>query len=153
MSERTITNRDAKAAGFPDRAALLAALVGTGRIYRVGLKLAGPDPRIALRNETSISDDELAAIERKLARLDRASGAGPWTLTALKLIARRPATRAVLLAKSIGWERAPFKLNIRKLKAMGLTISLEIGYRLSPRGKVVLKSLTRTTARSSRRRP
>ena len=34
-------------------------------------------------------------------------------------------------------ERAPFKLNVRKLKALGLTESLEKGYRLSPRGEAL----------------
>jgi hypothetical protein len=31
-------------------------------------------------------------------------------------------------------EMPPFKVNVRKLKALGLTESLEIGYRLSARG-------------------
>ena len=29
----------------------------------------------------------------------------------------------------------PFKRNVRKLKELGLTESLEVGYRLSPRGE------------------
>jgi hypothetical protein len=157
VAPEDITEREARAAGFAGHAALLAELDrrGAGNIYRIGLKLAGPDPRIALQKSAKLSDEERGAISGKLARLDRAGAAGPWTLTALRLIAKRPATRAVLLARSIGWERAPFKLNIRKLKAMGLTESLEIGYRLSPRGKVVLKDLEKqsATARSSRRRP
>jgi hypothetical protein len=36
-------------------------------------------------------------------------------------------------------DKLPFKLNVRKLKALGLTESLEIGYRLSPRGLVFMK--------------
>jgi hypothetical protein len=35
-------------------------------------------------------------------------------------------------------ERLPFKANVRKLKALGLTESLDIGYRLSPRGEALL---------------
>jgi hypothetical protein len=38
-------------------------------------------------------------------------------------------------------ERAVFKLDIRKLKESGLTESLEVGYRLSPRGKRLLDHL------------
>jgi hypothetical protein len=38
-------------------------------------------------------------------------------------------------------EKAPFKANVRKLKGLGLTESLEIGYRLSPRGRAVLRHL------------
>jgi len=34
--------------------------------------------------------------------------------------------------------RLPFKANVRKLKALGLTESLEVGYRLSPRGEALL---------------
>ena len=34
-----------------------------------------------------------------------------------------------------------FKINVRKLKEMGLTESLDIGYRLSPRGEALLRSL------------
>jgi hypothetical protein len=35
-------------------------------------------------------------------------------------------------------ERLPFKANVRKLKALGLTESLDVGYRLSPRGEALL---------------
>jgi hypothetical protein len=154
---KRITEAEARKAGFADRASLMAALQfpETGRIYRIALTRAGPDPRVALRKASKLSPDELDALAARLQRLDRASPAGPWTLTALRLIRKRPATRAVLLARSIGWERAPFKLNIRKLKALGLTESLDIGYRLSPRGRVVLKFLEKAaaTAPSNRRRP
>ena len=37
-----------------------------------------------------------------------------------------------------GRETQPFKLDVRKLKALGLTVSLETGYRLSPRGQAWL---------------
>ena len=36
-----------------------------------------------------------------------------------------------------------FKPLVRKLKALGLTESLEVGYRLSPRGAAVLAALDR----------
>ncbi len=71
---------------------------------------------------------------RKLDRLDRASSHGPWTREALDLIERWPARRAPDLAAMVGRETQPFKTDIRKLKAMGLTESLQVGYRLSPRG-------------------
>jgi len=41
----------------------------------------------------------------------------------------------------MGLDRPVFKLNIRKLKESGLTESLEVGYRLSPRGKRLLTHL------------
>ncbi|HEX5894931.1 MAG TPA: hypothetical protein VFY47_01300 [Thermoleophilaceae bacterium] len=71
----------------------------------------------------------------RLARLDAASRHGPWTAAALDLIAERPGTRAPDLAASLGRETARFKADVRKLKELGLTESLEVGYRLSPRGR------------------
>jgi predicted transcriptional regulator len=38
-------------------------------------------------------------------------------------------------------DKVRFKANVRKLKALGLTESLEVGYRLSPRGEAVLRKL------------
>lgn len=49
-----VTDADARRAGRRDRAAALAGLRDDGRLYRIGFRLAGPDPRIALR-ERSIS--------------------------------------------------------------------------------------------------
>ena len=43
------------------------------------------------------------------------------------------------LAASLGRERLSFKADVRKLKALGLTESLEVGYRLSPRGRAFLE--------------
>jgi hypothetical protein len=47
--------------------------------------------------------------------------------------------RAGDLADDFGAEKADFKLDVRKLKGLGLTESLKVGYRLSPRGAVVLE--------------
>ena len=49
--------------------------------------------------------------------------------------------RAPDLAESFGRETAAFKRDIRKLKELGLTESLDVGYRLSPRGELVLREL------------
>ncbi len=75
-----------------------------------------------------------------LQKLDKAAPA-PWTRQALQLIADHPGVVSTSLAETAGMERADFKLNIRKLKALGLTISLEVGYRLSPRGVALLATL------------
>jgi hypothetical protein len=40
--------------------------------------------------------------------------------------------------------RTGLKLRIRRLKELGLTISLDIGYRLSPRGEAYLRAAVRT---------
>ncbi len=67
---------------------------------------------------------------------------GSWTRETLELIAAKPAVRAGDLAQQLGQERLPFKANVRKLKALGLTESLEVGYRLSPRGRAFLAAST-----------
>ena len=135
VGEEELTDADARRAGAQDRAALLAGLPGEGPLHRIEFRLAGPDPRIALRERSEISPAERAEIDRRLARLDAASRHGPWTAAVMDLIARRPATRAPDLAASLGRETAPFKTDVRKLKELGLTESLEVGYRLSPRGR------------------
>ena len=39
---------------------------------------------------------------------------------------------------AVGRDTLAFKANVRKLKGLGLTESLAVGYRLSPRGVAVL---------------
>ena len=57
----------------------------------------------------------------------------------LRAIEAAPAVVSTELAAAVGMERPPFKLNVRKLKGLGLTESLEVGYRLSPRGERYLE--------------
>jgi hypothetical protein len=139
-----ITDADAARAGHPDAAALRARFVGdpSWPTYKVELSWAGADPRVALREDDDLRGDDVAAIDARLERLDRASSHGPWTMQTLDLIRRRPQTRAPDLAAEVGRERDPFKIDVRKLKNLGLTISHPVGYELSPRGRRYL-SLTR----------
>ena len=136
----TVTDRAARRAGFPDKAAFVAELDRhrDGQLYRIRLHLDGEDPRIALRETADLSADDLDAITARLDRLDRASTHGPWTRSTLALIQDRPAVRAPDLAASVGRETQPFKTDVRKLKNLGLTISLGTGYELSPRGRAYL---------------
>jgi hypothetical protein len=141
IDEVDITEVDARRSGFVDRAALLDELAGReGELYRIAFHRAGDDPRVALREQAALTEDDSAELARRLARLDGASTHGPWTDAVLRLIAERPAVRAGDLAESLGRERLAFKADVRKLKALGLTESLGVGYRLSPRGKVWLES-------------
>lgn len=107
-------------------------------IWRIGLRYAGADPRIALRNDADLGAAELGDLTARLDRLDRASRSGPWTRQVLALIAANPARRAPDLAASLGRETQPFKRDVRKLKELGLTESLDVGYRISPRGQALL---------------
>jgi len=145
VSERQITADDARRAGYASRAELLRELARKeeGRIYRVELRLAGPDPRAVLRERADLDDDDVAELDRRLARLDRASTHGPWTMETLRLIDAHPATLSTDIAALVGRERKPFKTDVRKLKELGLTESLEVGYRLSPRGRTYLERTTR----------
>ena len=135
VSEQAITDADARRAGAAGRDELIAGLRPEGTLYRIEFRLAGPDPRIALRERADIDAGERGVIDARLARLDAASRHGPWTARVLELIARRPAMRAPDLAAELGRKTAPFKADVRKLKELGLTESLERGYRLSPRGR------------------
>jgi hypothetical protein len=139
-----ITADDARAAGHPDLADLHAELARhpDGTLYRIAFHLRGEDPRIALREQADLSDDDHRAVAARLDRLDRASNHGAWTTAVLTLIAERPGVRAGDLAETLGRERLAFKADVRKLKELGLTESLDVGYRLSPRGKAVLSGRT-----------
>jgi hypothetical protein len=134
-----ITPEDARRAGFEDPGAAWAMLrKREGDLYRVTLRLAGPDPRVALRADAALDAAARADIDARLARLDKASSHGAWTEATLRAIERAPGVRAADLAEALGRERLPFKVDVRKLKALGLTESLEVGYRLSPRGRAYL---------------
>jgi hypothetical protein len=133
-----ITPEDAHAAGFATPQEVHAAMKPRGPIHRVALHLAGPDPRIALRAQPP--DEAL------LARLERM---GPWTYEYLQAIAEQPAVRAGDLAARFGRERLDFKRDVRRLKELGLTESLEVGYRLSPRGQATLRSRSKARLNTS----
>lgn len=114
-----ITDDEARAAGAADRAALLARLRDTESVYRIAFHLDdGPPP------PPPDEDD----VRRRLARL-------PWAPEVLRLIRDHPATVSTTLAAAVGRERMAFKADVRRLKALGLTESLEVGYRLTPLGE------------------
>jgi hypothetical protein len=134
-----LTAEDARRAGAASLAALRTALAHRPDrpVWRVGLAYAGTDPRESLREQVP-DPDEIVRLLAWLDRLDRAATSGPWTRATLEIIDRSPGVRAPDLAATLGRETAPFKRDVRKLKEKGLTESLAIGYRLSPRGEAVL---------------
>ena len=99
--------------------------LGTGgdsdeQLWRVEFRLVpGGDPRSRLAADDQLADADLASITRQLDRLDQASRTGPWTLATLTLIAERPGVVSTELAEALGHDRPSFKLDVRKLKALG----------------------------------
>lgn len=145
VDPEAITDDEARLAGWPDADRLRKRLNPDDSLptYRVRLVWDGEDPRIALREDPDLSDADVAAIDARLDRLDRASSEGPWTMVTLALIRAHPQRRAPDLAEMVGRETPPFKLDVRKLKGMGLTRSFAVGYEVSPRGLAYLGKTTR----------
>ena len=142
VEPRAISDADARRAGFRSTGDLVAGLRGApgSPVYRLAIRPAdGPDPRAVLAGTADLGEDDVREISRRLDRLDRSSAFGPWTATTLGAIDARPGVRAGDLATALGRPLLPFKADVRKLKSLGLTISLDVGYRLSPRGRAYLR--------------
>jgi Uncharacterized conserved protein len=137
-----ISEDDARRAGYSSREELLIELRARdeGKVYRIELGGLRGDPRVALRASASLSEEDRDDIARRLGRLDDRSSHGPWTRQTLDLIRSRPGVRAGDLCRLVGLDMHPFKTNVRKLKTLGLTESLEVGYRLSPRGVAFMRA-------------
>ena len=136
-----VTDGEAVASGHPSAEALRADLRGEegDPLFRISFHvLDEPDPREVLANDAEIDAADVAEIDRRLERLDRASPRGPWTMAVLHMIEERPHIRAPDLAADLGREVQAFKRDVRKLKNLGLTLSFRPGYRLSPRGEAYL---------------
>jgi hypothetical protein len=126
-----VTDAEARRAGFADAAAIRREMRWSDDLVVLRIAFHREEPS-APPAPPPLDDD---AIDARLDRLDAASATGPWTRATLDVIARRPGVRAGDLAAELGRERLPFKADVRKLKRLGLTESLEVGYRLSPRGR------------------
>lgn len=142
VEEADITDADVAAAGCASRAALLEDLGARGgQLYRIAVEYGGADPRIALRRRDELSEADADDLLRRLRRLDALSPTGPWTLRVLAELEARPGVAARTLAPRLGCEKDWLKPQVRKLKNLGLTISLRVGYELSPRGRAALQRL------------
>ena len=157
VDPRAISDEQARRAGFADADAVRTELFrvrpagerarvarpdADSLVYRVHVAYRGEDPRAALR-ERLADPAELDGLVERIAGVDRRA-ARPWAAQALELIDTWPARRAPELAELAGWETAPWKAHVRRLKELGLTESLPVGYRLSPRGEQVLAELRRS---------
>lgn len=141
VDERGLTDADARAAGFADRAALLAELRPDGErtLYRIVLDGIEPDRRVGLRSEVKLSEQDWHELAGRFERWDRTKPG--YFPSILSTIGAHPGTPAAELAQAAGVEKLKFKQDVRRLKELGLTESLETGYRLSPRGEAVLVKL------------
>jgi hypothetical protein len=138
-----ITDEEARRAGFPAAEALLRALdrKREGAVHRIAFHHVGEDPRIELRARADLSGADVAELRARLDDMDARTRRGPWTRAYLRLIADHPGVLAAELAALVDRPRLPFKADVRRLKELGLTESLEVGYRLSPRGEALLAAL------------
>ena len=126
----TLDDATAQAAGFASVDDALADLPGDGPITVVHLlRVDDEDPRDVLSHDTHIADPEklLRQVERYRPHFE--------------LIAANPGVRAPDLAARLGMDTPTFKRQVRRLKELGLTHSLRVGYRLSPRGEALLRLL------------
>jgi hypothetical protein len=140
---REISDDDARRAGYDSKTDLVAALRGDGTLYRIELHRIGDDPRASLREQSDLTPAEIEELRIKLNRL-------AWALPVLRTIGDNAGVVSTELAPQLGFDRPAFKQRVRRLKALGLTESLPVGYRLSPRGRAVLERLDADGADAAR---
>lgn len=143
LAEDEITVDDVIAAGYKDRLHLMAELNkrSDGVLYRIVFVLEQADPRLVLRADDQLSASDVAVLSQKLDRMDASSRYGAWTRRALSIVEQQPGRRAGDLAAELGYEKDWLKQHIRRLKNLGLTVSLGTGYELSPRGRAYLEAV------------
>lgn len=131
IDETEVDDDAARRAGYEGRNELFANIRGDSQLYRIRFRRIGDDPRVQLRQRSEMTAEEQDAIARMF---DRNAWAAPY----LRLIEESPGIVSTELARRAGVDRLVFKQRVRRLKALGLTESLEIGYRISPRGRAAL---------------
>lgn len=105
-------------------------------LYRLEFRFLGDVPISAAASTPRLPASGLVErLERMDLRADE-----PWAFRTLELIEAAPRVPARLLAPELGREKLDFKANVRKLKALGLTISHDTGYELSALGREVLEA-------------
>lgn len=137
VTDEQISEAEAKACGFASLSELKAYLrPGPEPLFKVTLHHAGDGDRVEIAMDDRLDPDAIAELKKRVARLEKK---GQWVKKTMRLIARHPRIAASKLAKKLKRETQPFKTDVRKLKRLGLTMSFEVGYQLSPRGKRFLR--------------
>jgi hypothetical protein len=134
-----ITPALARRAGFASMVDLLkTAKHGAGeRVFVIDFHYDGSGPARPPPTTAVGGAEELTKLAHRLDGMDRRATGGAWTRETLRLIRDRPGVRAADLALELGRDRDAFKADVRKLKKLGLTLSLDIGYRLSQKGEAL----------------
>ena len=101
-----------------------------------------PAERERLAAQSKLTTKQIEAIGKRLDQMDARADGGPWTRRTLELIAQQPGVVSTVLARQMRRERLSFKGDVRKLRDLGLTYSLEVGYSLSPRGRAYMRALS-----------
>jgi len=128
---------------FEDKKQLLKSFTpkSTGIIFKISIRYHAEDPRIKSREQTRFSEQQFQDLKDRLERLDRYSKKGYWTEKVLLAIKNNSNLHAIGVAELTGFEKEWLKLNIRKLKNLGLTISHSAGYEISPLGSEYLRKV------------
>jgi hypothetical protein len=136
-----VTAAQARSAGYRDAKTAQRDLDrrSAKHTYVITVSYLAPDERPDLAADDRLSTADVGAITRRLDRWD-AAAENPWTREYLEMIGANEAVRAPDLASRVGQDVPRFKRRVRQLKGLGLTISLDVGYRLSPRGKAFLRA-------------
>ncbi len=137
----SISAAELRRAGVEDKEALRALAAHSGPVeddtilHRIEFHVAGP------RSEPTPSPTDAATVAHvaaKLDRMDARSTHGVWTRETLRLIGACEGVVSTDLAEQLRRDRIAFKADVRKLKALGLTESLETGYRLTALGRLLV---------------
>jgi hypothetical protein len=135
-----VTAAQARSAGYQDAKTAQNELDRrpARHTYVIAVSFLAPDERPELAADDRLSATDIDAIATRLGRWDAAAET-PWTRQYLEMIGANEAVRAPDLAARVGLDVPRFKRRVRLLKGLGLTISLDVGYRLSPRGRAYLR--------------
>lgn len=137
VTDDQLTLADAKACGFATLEEMQGYLhPGPDPLFKVSLRHVGDGDRVESATDAKLDAAALAELDKRIARLEKD---GKWVKKVMKLIIANPRIAASKLAKKLKRETLPFKTDVRKLKKLGLTMSFEVGYEVSPRGLQYLK--------------
>ena len=118
VNENDISEKDVLNAGFTNRKQLLKSFARnrTGTIFKISVNYHSEDPRMKLREQTELTEQELTILKESVQRLDKFSKQGSWTSKVLLAIKDNPNHPAIGITKLTGFEKEWLKRNIRKLK-------------------------------------